>query len=325
MAMATEPRANYSYGKAKIYFMIIGEIGYLDVGEVPDCELVPEVETDEQFSSRSGTKRKILETIIQKKLTGSMSLMEYSEENLNIALMGDGVRESSQPGGSLNGHEVTTVENRFVELGKNKLSYLRIYHGDVTNGPLEVGDIATVDATTGTIVEVGTGYVSIINESGGTFAVGAAMTDGSDKSANITGRDTVTGIILADNGTPASVTKTYKQGTDYDCDVQGGMIRKRKGGAIADTVYVYADYSALTISSIKVLAGKQTEGKLKIVGNPDYGPKRIFESWEGNATLKVSGGLKYINETPEAIPISIEISEDSNHPDNPFGTEQILN
>ena len=322
---------NYSFGKAKVYWKRDGETGLLYLGQAPACELMPEIETHEEFDNTSDVKLKLDEWILSKKLSGSIELKEYSPENLQMAGLATAINSSSQTATTLDGSSVTTVADRFVSVNKlGGLSYKRINIGTVTGGPFEAGETITGGTSTETakVIDVQTGYLLVIADSG--LVSGETITGGtSSASAPVTGIVTVSGAIVADAATAATITSVYAHGTDYDFDAQGGLIRELTGGSIAaHTAYLYADVPAKTLKSMYVLSGGFTSGQLVIVGNTKagYGPKMRYESWDNNkARLKPTGGIKMISETPESLTFDIEVLSDANtYPDSPFGTFTVI-
>jgi hypothetical protein len=322
--------ANYSFGKAKIYFKRTGETGFLYLGQIPACELLPEIETHEEFDNTADVKLKLDEWILTKKLAGSVELKEYSPENLQMAGMATAITSTSQTATTLDGTTLTTITDRFISVGNlGGLSYKKISIGTVTGDPFEAGETITGTSTeTAKIIDVQTGYLLVIADSG--LELTDTITGGtSSASAPITGIETISGAMIGDAATAATLTKIYTAGTDYDFDAMGGLIRELTGGTIAaHTSYIYADVPAKTLKKMYTLSGGFTEGQLLIVGNTKdgYGPKMRFESWDnGKARLKPTGGIKMISETPESLTFDIEILSDANtYPNSPFGTFTVI-
>ena len=80
---------NYYIGKGIVSFKKEGEMTFRDVGNVPEFEFTPDLETLEHFSSRAGVKTKDRTVVISKKGTLRMVMEEFTAANLALALLGD--------------------------------------------------------------------------------------------------------------------------------------------------------------------------------------------------------------------------------------------
>jgi len=80
---------NYFIGKGVVSFKKDGEMTFRDVGNVPEFEFTPELETLEHFSSRAGVKTKDRTVVISKSGTLRMVMEEFTAANLALALLGD--------------------------------------------------------------------------------------------------------------------------------------------------------------------------------------------------------------------------------------------
>lgn len=325
--LASNVIQNYNFGKAKLYFKRNGETGLIDLGESLACELKPEVTRHEEFSGRSGVGLKIGDWVISKKLMGTVELKEYSEENLQMAGFASAITSSTQTATTLDGTAVTCVTDRYVSVGGalGGLSYKRINIGTVTGGPFKAGETITGTSTkTAKVIDVQTGYLLVIADTG--LVLTDTITGGtSAATAPITSIVTITGAIVADAATAATITEVFVQGTDYDFDAIGGLIREKTGsGLTAHAAYLYADVPAKTKKAMYMLSGDAVEGQLVIIGTTQagYGPRLRFDSWDNNkARLTCTSGIKMITETPEPLTFDIEVLADPDtYPDAPFGT-----
>jgi len=324
MPLASNINQNLSFGKAVILFKREGDTGFLDLGNIPECELKVEIEKYEHFSSRFGIKYKDIEKDIQKKLTGTMNPEEYSDENLAMAFSSDTPTTLTQTAETIAGVSVTTIDDRFVSIGYIGATYTKINIGTVTGGPFDIGEVITGTSTkTATVIDVQTGYLLVIGDTG--IALTDTITGGtSTASAAVTGRRVMSGILLANAATAATITTVYAKGTDYSYHAEGGMVRELSGGTIAThTAYVYADIPAKTRNQFAVLAGSSVMGQLMIIGTTEsgYGPRMKFTSHDNDmCKLTCSSGVKFIADEPEPITFDIEILADTeNYPDEPFG------
>lgn len=316
MPLANDVR-NYLVGKGRVYFRKAGETGFVDLGNVPKFDLAPEVTQVDHYSSRSGTKKKDLTIVTEKKATIDFELEEYSSENLNFIFLGQNPVSGSQTKGNLDAVEKTVPDNQFVDLGKIYLSSVKIAHGTVTGGPFQKGETVTggTSTATGKIVWGGSGFIEIISLTG-TFAANETITGGTSHasaSANaVTVQEDV--IVTDDDTTP---TKRYVLGIDYRLDAKGGLFEKLESGSITTSCFISADYALKSTISINALEASTVQGEMKFIGDPDQGPVCRVNMWL--VTLKVSGKMPLISDDISKIAMTAEILADEiNHPDNPF-------
>lgn len=86
---ASPSTLNLSILKAKVFIKLAGESTYRDVGEVPECEWTPSLETLDYFSNRTGTRTKTKTVVVEKAGTLRIVFDEWTPENLQLALLGD--------------------------------------------------------------------------------------------------------------------------------------------------------------------------------------------------------------------------------------------
>jgi len=316
MAITTNPAENLLYGKGRIYWKVDGESAYLDLGEVPKFELTPTVESEPFYSSRSGTKKKVTEITTSKSMTAALEFVEYNKENLNLALLGGGVTEVTQSAGYFDLASQAVVADKYVDLGKTNLTLLKLTHGTVTSGPFVVGDtVSNSGSFSATIGWVGTGFIEVYNVTIGDLAVGDTITGTTSESATLSAYEYKEDLIVLDDG--SSPTTRYTQGTDYDVDVDGGLLRMRSAGSITSPCYIGGDYAEVTQQKFAPLKNSTAEGELLFIGDPDQGPKYRVQGWD--CRMVISGGLGLISESVTPVPVNIEIfADETSHPDEPF-------
>lgn len=78
---------NYTIGKG-IVSIKVGAGSYVDVGNCSVFEFTPVIEKLEHFSSRTGTKLKDKTVILSKSGTLKLTLDEWSDENIALAVLG---------------------------------------------------------------------------------------------------------------------------------------------------------------------------------------------------------------------------------------------
>ncbi len=307
---------NYLYGKGHVLFQAAGQSGLLHLGNVPDFGITVEVTKEDHYSAMYGTKEKDASRVTEKNAKATISLEEFSAENINLAYLGDGVNAATQAAGSLDAVEVTPVADRFVELNVVNPYVTKLTHGTVTGGPFQAGETVTggTSSATGQVAWVGNGFLELIDVSGA-FTAGETVSGGtSSASAAASAIEQVEDVVVTDSATPAV---RYVQGTDYSLVRFGGLLRKLSAGSIGTTCFVSAQYGTQTLNSVNALVNSSTQGKLLFVGNPDDGPKWRVDAWK--CTLTITGEAKFIQDGISALPMEAEILSDrANHPDSPF-------
>lgn len=94
---ASPSTLNLSIFKAIVSIKLAGEAAFRDVGEVPEAEWTPAIETLDYFSSRTGVRSKTKSVVLEKAGTLRLVFNEITPENLSIALLGDvGVNTAGQ-------------------------------------------------------------------------------------------------------------------------------------------------------------------------------------------------------------------------------------
>jgi len=320
MALAATAN-NYLYGAGKMYFKQYGDTAYLELGNFPTFEIMMEPEERvEHWESQTSQKLKDVDDILKWSCKASLTLEEFSADNLNIAFRGDDVQSlGNQAAGALSDSSTTTQDDLYVDLGYTDLSYVKLSHGAITNSPFvdKENVTGTTSSAVGVIVSrIWTGYLLVIMTSG-TFVVGETITGAGGASATTTAVETFPGAVVADL---AEATKIFTEGTDYDIDPIGGLIRELSGGSIAaHTCFVSANYAAKTNKSVRALAGTQIKGELLFIGNPRRGPRWRVQMWTCN--INISGALALISSEPSQIPLEIIVLSDvDNHPTSPYFT-----
>ena len=79
---------NYIIGKGIVYIKGEADPDYVDVGNVPEFEVTPNIESLDHFSSRAGTRSKDKSVIQTKSMTLRLVLEEFTPRNLGLALLG---------------------------------------------------------------------------------------------------------------------------------------------------------------------------------------------------------------------------------------------
>jgi hypothetical protein len=80
--------ANYYIGKGIVSFKGVGDVAFVDIGNVPVFEFTPDLTTLDHFSSRQGVKTKDRTVVIEKKGSIKMTMEEWTARNMAMALLG---------------------------------------------------------------------------------------------------------------------------------------------------------------------------------------------------------------------------------------------
>lgn len=86
---------NYYVGKGRAYFKETGQTEWRHLGNAAAVELEPTIEKLDHFSSMEGVRKKDKSVVIEQGGTLSITLEEYSNENLRLALFGGTVTEQT--------------------------------------------------------------------------------------------------------------------------------------------------------------------------------------------------------------------------------------
>lgn len=142
---------NYTISKAEIFLADYGSNAYRHVGNAPTCTLALNVETLEHFSAMAGVREKDFEAVTQTGATLSLTLEEFTPENLARALLG-AATDYTQAAGTAQTVTVTGVEaGATYDLGATDLSNVSIDDGEVAPVAYVAGTHYTVNAAAGTI------------------------------------------------------------------------------------------------------------------------------------------------------------------------------
>lgn len=86
---------NYYIGKGIVSFQKSGDSSFRDLGNVTVFEFQPEITLLDHFSSRTGVKTKDRNVLTEKSAKLSMTLEEWTLENLRLALLGGPIEDAS--------------------------------------------------------------------------------------------------------------------------------------------------------------------------------------------------------------------------------------
>lgn len=115
-------KKNYTIGKGKLLIKLSGELGYRELGNVSEFKVNSEAEVLEHFNSEGGLKTKDADIPIGNKASFSFVADELKIENLQLFFMSITPVEVVQALGTASEQVVTAVHDRFIPMGKNKVS-----------------------------------------------------------------------------------------------------------------------------------------------------------------------------------------------------------
>lgn len=153
---------NYTLGKGVVYFdrkdADGNSTGELDLGNAPAFTISRDGESLDHFSSREGIRKKDHSVDISVGFKLRFTLDEYSMDNLDIALQGDGVETVSQGAGTED-ESLTARLDRWVPLTYHNVATGTV---DITHGATHftLGTDFTVDYVTGRIFFYSTGTIT---------------------------------------------------------------------------------------------------------------------------------------------------------------------
>lgn len=295
-------------GTGRAYAQEEGASGWEDLGEIESFNFNSSISTTKLPTRRQASRATIMEVEDEREATLSFTLLEETPHNLDMAEIGSGWSDDNQLSGSKDLYEVTTVADKYVELGYYDVHLHKISHGIVTTGPFTVGSTVTMGAITAKVVWVGSGFVEVINPSGVIPSTGNIVSG--DATAAISGVAKLEDVCVVDDDTP---TKRFVQGQDYTLDPDYGMIRVLSEGTIVGKPYVGFSYPALSRQYNWMFSGGAKNYKIKFVTDKDDRGNRhviIFNK----VSAKQDGDKVMIGDGVSGIPISGTVLADTTQP-----------
>jgi hypothetical protein len=153
--MATSPSTdNYSVLKGTVTFDAV------DLGNVSKITLTPSFDTLDHFSSRSGVKSLDKQVVVSKKLEIALTLDEWSESNVRLAILGSAT-------GTINIFALAEREGELIITGTNEVGQKYVWTlPSVSFKPSGSLDLISDEWAT---MEI-TGTVNLVADSFGTVA-----------------------------------------------------------------------------------------------------------------------------------------------------------
>lgn len=153
---------NLLLGRGRVYFDRFdssgNKQGWIDLGNAPEFSVNITKETLAHFSSRAGLKVKDLEVVKEIASSFQFTLEEFSLENLTLAFLGEKAA-ANQTSGSLSAAEYTARHDKWVDVGKRKLSNF-VLKGDGGTPTYVLGTDYLVDLDEGMFMALSTGSIT---------------------------------------------------------------------------------------------------------------------------------------------------------------------
>lgn len=150
---------NYTLGKGKMLLKLLGETAFRDLGNLADFKINVESNKIEHFSSRSGLKVKDADIVDQQKATISFTAEELTPENLQLFLMSSAPSPIAQSSSSVTDQVVAAAHNKWVALGKNKLSSV-VVTNSAADTTYVLGTDYVMDLEEGLFMALSTGSIT---------------------------------------------------------------------------------------------------------------------------------------------------------------------
>lgn len=112
--------ANLMIGKGICSFKKTGGADYVDLGNVTEVVLTPDLTTLEHFTSRAGVKQKDLTVVLEKKSSLKFVMEEFTPHNVGLMLLG-AVDEAAVGGPEVDIFSESLVTGAFKFVGTNDI------------------------------------------------------------------------------------------------------------------------------------------------------------------------------------------------------------
>ena len=280
-----------------------------DMGELEGFSFNQSISKEQVKSTRNAARGTILEAVKETDATLKWGLREQTEENLKLVLMAASVSSDNQVAGGIYQTTKAWVADEYVDLAKLDISLTRLTHGEVTNGPLVVGEsVAQADpVASGKIAYVGDGFIEVVQVAG-VFTAGEDITV-TTKSATLSGVATVLDAVI----TSADGATRRVQGTDYTVEPRAGYVRKLTGGGLLDTDKVSFDHAAISRKLMYGLSTNTVQRKVTFVTDPnDYGPRKRYTFHKVN--ISTEGDMKLLGDGIEVLNVAGTVIRDTTQP-----------
>lgn len=215
---------NYLIGKGFVLLKPVGDTDYYHVGNVPELEITPDVETLEHFSSMEGTKVKDEVIVLTKSGTIRMVMQEITARNIALLMLGD-VDEDGYGGATIDLFSRSSIETAFK------------FYGNNDKGPRWFFDLPRV------IWNPSGAFAPISDEYAGMEATGEWASDGGDFG-------TATLLSPAGTAAPVNVLAPIVTGSL----IEGGVLTANNGAWVGASSFTYqwnADGSPISLATSK--------------------------------------------------------------------------
>jgi len=298
-------------GTGRAYVADVGGSSYRDLGDLETFAITLNVSTDKMYSHRNAARSLILERESSREATLTFGLREQDNENLKMALLGDSLSTADQTAGHQDLTSTAVVSNSFVSLGKVDVFTTKLTHGTVTGTDFVIGEEVeggTSGATGDVAWFVADSYVELVNVSG-TFVAGETITGATGSgTAVLSGVSVNEDVVVVDAASP---TTRYVNGTNYDLDVDYGLLRHLTG--LTTPVFVAFDYPAVESKYFHALAASSVQKKLVFVTDgADSGPRQRITVYK--ARIILNGDLQGLGDGASILSCTGTVIADTTQP-----------
>lgn len=126
-AYASPNTGNYYVGKGRVYFKADGESVFRHMGNCAAMALTTEIEELDHFSSMEGVRSKDKSIVLEKSATLSITLEEWTAENLKLSLLGT-ITEQSGGDKEIEIFDVNTIAGELKFEGSNEVGPKHFVH-----------------------------------------------------------------------------------------------------------------------------------------------------------------------------------------------------
>lgn len=273
------PEGNYTIGRGKLLFKPDGQTNFSDLGNCPDFKFSVATEEKPHYSSRAGFQTKDGGANVKQTAAGTFTLDDLMNDNLKMFIMANAVTDVAQSASSTVDQAVTADLDKWLELGKRKLS-------NVVVSALTPDEWVTLTAY------ILTNFVEPTTPNGYRYECTTAGTSGATEP---TWPTTIGGTVTDGTVTWTCRKLTYTNAVDYQLDTEVGLFMPLSNGAIAaaQSLLVDYDYAAITVKRIDAATKWQYKGHLYFVGNP---PTGAIIDVKGYVSLAPNGDLSIIGD-----------------------------
>ncbi len=151
---------NYLIGSGRVFFN--DGNGFLDLGNIPSINLQRAITTLEHYTFSDGARQRDKTLVTESSMGLSFNIDEFSADNMNILMFGNGKTASNQTGSTITDEAATApvILDRSIFTAETNISALSVDGSGGTPTYVEGTDYELVNATTGEIKILSTGSIT---------------------------------------------------------------------------------------------------------------------------------------------------------------------